>query len=283
MDAYSKYEELIEAYRQKHGEDGTWENFYDAAGFPQLDYELLRLLVTKSIADGDSARSGGLARGLDMWIAEQLRRAGFEKEEIWPRLHEPRAIDPAIVSFVENLPAKLSTQCRKQLFKGGTANANVQGAVYQKQIDVGMSSWLAGPELLISTKTMSGSFGKNLANRFEEAYGDAMNLRKRFPLAAIGFFFLVNADIQRSPSDFSKAVAMLRKLQEEEGGYDACALLLVDWSGNEIKVLDESDAVPRALGVPRFFQRLIDLLLLRGPMGAHEEAALKAHATRVDF
>ena len=36
---------------------------------------------------------------------------------------------------------------------------------------------------------MVSLIGKNLSNRFEEAYGDAGNLRSRYPLAAVGFFW----------------------------------------------------------------------------------------------
>ena len=48
---------------------------------------------------------------------------------------------------------------------------------YEKPVDVVISRWDRGPEVLISTKAQLSSFGKNLPNRFEESYGDAGNLR----------------------------------------------------------------------------------------------------------
>ena len=69
------------------------------------------------------------------------------------------------------------------------------GRAYSKQSDVVIASWAAGVEVLISTKTMLSSYQKNLRNRFEEAYGDAKNLRGRHPLASLGFLFVAGGDI----------------------------------------------------------------------------------------
>lgn len=44
---------------------------------------------------------------------------------------------------------------------------------------------------------MLSSYGKNLRNRFEEAYGDAKNIRGRFPLVALGFLFLVRSTFRK--------------------------------------------------------------------------------------
>lgn len=283
MDSYSKYEQIIDAYWSDRGSSNAQQRFYGADGMPMPNFELLEAIVTKSIADGDTAQSGSLAKGLDLWIAEELRAAGFGSEEIWPRLHEPRVVDPSVVRFVDSLPGRLRSDCIERAKAKGSSTANVQGAVYLKQIDVGMSPWLTGPEMLISSKTMSGSYGKNLANRFEEAYGDAMNLRKRFPLASIGFFFLVNAEIAAHPGDLSKAVMMLRKLQDGSEAYDAAALLLVDWSGGKAVVPDQSKLVPASLRVPRFFRKIVDATVLRGAIGAHQTAADKANLASIEF
>jgi hypothetical protein len=58
------------------------------------------------------------------------------------------------------------------------ASANLLGKNYTKQVDVVVSAWETGPEVLISTKRMDSSFGNNAANRIEEPYGD---LRPRRP------------------------------------------------------------------------------------------------------
>ena len=40
------------------------------------------------------------------------------------------------------------------------------------------------------------------ADRFEEAAGDLLNIRRRYPLAAFGYVFLVTANILDSPNQF---------------------------------------------------------------------------------
>lgn len=267
-DSYSKYEEILSEYRLTRNDS---KGFWDGNGVPALEYDLLDLLLSKSLSDGDKPQSGSFAKALDMWTAEQLRFAGFEEEEVWPRRVEPRVLDPEVLKFIDSMPLELAEHCRDRLRKKSSSNANVQGAVYQKQIDVGMSTWLTGPEILISTKTMCSSFGKNLANRFEEAYGDAMNLRKRYPMAAIGFVFLVSDEIRNSSSDFSKAISMLTKLQEDEI-YNCTAMILVDIE-NEKGIVDrESGLVPRSLSPEIFFSKIIEHTLLYGNINAHSLA-----------
>ena len=79
-------------------------------------------------------------------------------------------------------------------YEGETgASANILGKNYVKQVDVVISAWNTGPELMISTKRMDSSFGNNAANRVEESYGDAKNLRSRHPQAALGFVYSLSS------------------------------------------------------------------------------------------
>lgn len=277
-DSYSKFEDIICTYWAEKGEDNASRAFWDEYGMPVPEYGLLDRIVQKAISDGDieRAQSGALAAGLDIWISGELRAAGFEDEQPWPRLHQPRVLDPAISKMLSEVPASKVADLSALIARSGSTYANVQGDAYEKQVDVGMSSWLTGPEILISTKTMTGSYGKNLKNRFEEAYGDAENLRKRYPLASIGFFFMLNVDITNNMSEFAKAVTMLGKLQGDKGAYDASALMLADLSGTGPVFSPQNDLVPEALSIPRFFERIVDMALVRGPMSAHAKARKKA-------
>jgi len=95
-------------------------------------------------------------------------------------------------------------------------------------------------------------------------------------MAALGFFFMLNVEVLDNPGDFNRAVAMLSKLQGETGVYDTSALMLADLSGNGDVYSPENANVPYALSVPRFFERIIDAVLVRGPMSAHQDAMNKA-------
>lgn len=272
MSSYRKFEEVIEAHRDTVASDGaSVARFWSCEGEPLLEIPLLEELLTKASEGGDRAQSGSLAKALDMWIAEQLRRAGFDADAVWPRLAKPRVLDPSVIRFIGSLDAATAEACCEALPKFASANANVLGSTYCKQVDVGLSSWMTGPEILISTKTMGSAFGKNLANRFEEAYGDAKNLKGRHPLASLGFFFLVNAAIVDEPRNFSKAVTMLQKLRMENDAYDATCLLLVDWHEDGRRCVSPlNERVPRELSTPRFFREIIELTLMRGAPESHE-------------
>jgi hypothetical protein len=143
------------------------------------------------------------------------------------------------------------------------SDARVLGRAYDKQVDVTIARWDRGPELLISTKTMVSAFGKNLGNRFEEAYGDAGNLRSRYPLAAVGYFFVQRSTIlQSEPGAFERTKDMMRKLRELDGtnGYTATGLALVSWDDDDLAggVTVELDAVPDDIGPAQFFARMIE-------------------------
>lgn len=123
-------------------------------------------------------------------------------------------------------------------FKGTvSASAKVLGKNYMKQVDVLISDWDTGPELLISTKRMDDSYGNNAPNRVEESYGDAKNLRSRHPLAALGFVFALRSNaFDDAPKVADWIVDLLAKLGREDDAYDAVALIVpqYDQSTNEV-------------------------------------------------
>lgn len=208
-----------------------WVNPWQADGSYRSDLDLLVQLL--SVAVGTAQRSGVVAAAADVWAAEELRRAGFDPDEVWPRRVQPRVLPRDVRNLIEGgaltkeLRAKVEarlthTKARKAL----PAEANVLGAAYSKQADVVVASWAAGVEILISTKTMLSSYQKNLRNRFEEGYGDAKNLRGRHPLASLGFLYIVGSDIPAASMDF--AIDMLRKLVREHDVYECSCLLVLD-------------------------------------------------------
>lgn len=279
MTSYRKFEDVINGYWEQAASSNADRCYWTAEGVPLLEVPLLEALLTRSSQDGDTAQSGGLAKALDMWIAEELRAAGFDDQAVWPRLAKPRVLDPSVLRFIGSLDPVTAEACCEALPKFASSSANVMGSTYMKQVDVGLSSWMTGPEILISTKTMSSSFGKNLSNRFEEAYGDAKNLKGRHPLATLGFFFLLNAQVVDEPRNFMKAVTMLEKLQMEEDAYDATCLLLVDWlPDGSLRVSAENSRVPEALRMTAFFQQMTDLTLLRSAPDAHERVRERRYA-----
>ncbi|WP_029212131.1 hypothetical protein [Arsenicicoccus bolidensis] len=243
------------------------------------DYDLLGRLLTYPIRSGSVSESGRFAKGIDAWLAHELRRGGFLADEVWPRATRPRVLPRDVVLFIDKLPRRLADQVRPHLERVTSvapADARVLGRAYYKQIDVCIARWDRGPELLLSTKAQVSSFGKNLPNRFEEAYGDAANLRGRYPLAATGFFFLQRDTILTTEKEaWERTKDMMSKLRDTDGrgGYTATGLALVHWDDDlplsEQEVIVNVDDVPPSLRPDQFLDAMIHQVLDVTPVTQH--------------
>lgn len=272
-DAFSVYDEILAAtpatdpWLHRHGETPRYGP----------DYDLLEQLLSIPVAANKTPASGGLANGVDSWLASELRRAGFGHDEIWPRPSRPRILPRDVAVLLEKLPTKLADDVRQRLDalpSVAPSDAHFLGRAYEKQVDVAMARWDRGPEILLSTKTQVSSFGKNLSNRFEEAYGDAGNLRSRYPLAAVGFFFVQRDTILTTePDAYERTVDMIRKLRDIGGsnGYTATALALVNWdtASDDRSVHVDLDRVPDDIRPEQFMIAMLDQVLLATPVSQH--------------
>ncbi len=210
------------------------------------------------------------------------------------------------------MQAELRDRLSRGLSGGATsASAHILGKNYVKQVDVVISSWQTGPELLISTKRMDSSFGKNAANRVEESYGDAKNLRLRHPQAALGFLYgLRSTVLTKEPDRAAWLIDLLGKLGREDDAYHAVGLVIPEWEGNappeddddvdaallgsepgdemeEIPIVDidvgqrlaalpsvslRQDEVPPGLSPARFFAVMVGRVLHNSPINFHVTA-----------
>jgi hypothetical protein len=275
-DGFSALEPLLAARRRTD----PWQHDRDKPAVYAPDYELLEQLLTVPVRDGSAPSTGRFALAVDAWLAAELRRAGFGADEVWPRAGQPRILPREVAELLERLPAKLADDLRERILKMPSiapTSARVLGRAYEKQVDVLISRWDRGPELLISTKSQVSAFGKNLPNRFEEAYGDAGNLRARYPLAAVGFCFVQRATVLRTePDAFERTVDMMRKLRDlpvgagAGNGYTATGLILVDWDEpftDRVRIVHE--AVPADVAAPQFLARMVDAVLAVTPIQHH--------------
>jgi hypothetical protein len=219
------------------------------------DYATLENLLGVPLLLKAVTQSGVPALALDVWLSYELRRAGFDENATWPRATHPRILPAAIVSLLASLPQVERTALTGRIERTGSiqgvtsSSANVLGKNYSKQVDVVMSDWSTGPELLISTKRMDSSYGKNAANRVEESYGDAKNLRLRHPLAALGFVFGLRSDIlQKEPDTAEWLFDLLAKLGREDDAYHATCLVLLEYA--DAAVVPDSGEEPLSAAVP---------------------------------
>lgn len=238
------------------------------------DYEALADVVAIPIAAGSGSETGRLAKAIDVWTAGELRRAGFDADEVWPRASKPRVLPRDLALYLRGLPTKERAAAEARILKNkkiAPSDARVLGRAYVKQVDVLIAQWSRGPELLVSTKSMVSSFRNNLPNRFEESYGDAKNLRGRYPLVSMGFLFLLRSTVADEAGTLDRVVDMLRKLRVEEDVYDSTCLILAEWKdGPEFGgVTIRNDLVPEDLRADAFLSDLIDAVLDRTPIDMH--------------
>jgi len=255
------------------------------------DYATLRELLAVPIEQGQaqSQQSGRVAKSLDAYVAHELRRAGFDPSAVFPRTRMPRVLSPEAAPLeetIENLmsaladyesasgerlkPAALrSAIVRLVRAKPGGSETNVLGRFYKKQVDaVVLSDWLRGPDVLVSGKTQFSSYLNNKNNRYEEAIGEAHNLRDRYPLAAMGFAYLVRSNVFEGGA-FELLRDLLVRLRRPDGPFDATVLLVADWDGSTLVLNSVEDPAP-ALALPRFFEDLLNAVMFNTPVDVHQ-------------
>ncbi|WP_243057819.1 hypothetical protein [Nocardioides sp. SR21] len=216
------------------------------------DFETLERLLAVPLLLGADSTSGVPALALDVWVAYELRRSGLDPDAVWPRESPPRVISSDLLRFVDKQYVRTKNEIQERLSKGGTTfggtvggSANILGKNYLKQVDVVLSHWSTGPELMISTKRMDSSFGKNAANRVEESYGDSKNLRLRYPQAATGFVYGLRSTCWvETPDKAHWLVDLLTKLGREDDAYHAVALIVPEYGGGVLAEEDEAESAP---------------------------------------
>jgi hypothetical protein len=218
-------------------------NPWQADGSFAPDDATLRKLLAVPLRLRAGVQSGVPALALDVWIAYELRRAGLEPDWVWPRATPPRVVSRDVLRFVESVPEPTRGELMRRIGSGRSnkattmAGAKLLGKNYPKQVDVVVSAWETGPEVLISTKRMDSSFGNNAANRIEESYGDAKNLRLRYPQAACGFLLALRStawDQKPRPGEAGIAdrlVDLVVKMAAEADAYHATCVVVPEYSG----------------------------------------------------
>ena len=156
----------------------------------------------------------------------------------------------------------------------GGANANVLGRFYVKQIDVLVSTWQRGPDVLVSSKSMLSSYLKNKNNRYEEAVGEAKNLRDRYPMAAMGYAYLVRSNIYGEGGAYAFIRDLLIRLRKPDGIFDATMLLVAEWD-DSTRTLTQIEDPAEELTAARFFEDLLGAVMENTPVDVHKELRLR--------
>jgi hypothetical protein len=253
--------------------DSPWKSGQFVPDLERL--EALLSLIAGAPDRWDQATGPGLGLALDNWAAGELRRAGYEDDAVWPRTAPPRVLPAAVARSLGRLSrsARASPVAIAIERGGGASSPVVHGEFFPKNVDVLVADWDRGVEIMISTKSMSGSFNNNLNNRWEEFVGDVRNIRGRFPLAALGVLFLADHSILDS-SAFPRLLDMLHKLRGTSvnaQAYDATALVIARATGAGTAEL-VMDQVPSDLAPGQFFRSILDTVFTRLPVSERQAA-----------
>lgn len=316
--AWALFDGIVEMSAPKGAHTNPWVKGADGKRRFEPDYATLCQLLGVPLSLKANTQSGVPALALDVWLSYELRRAGFGSDQTWPRPEHPRILPASVANLLDALPKKDASAIRELIKKEGaitgvtSASAKVLGKNYLKQVDVIITDWSTGPELLISTKRMDSSFGKNAPNRVEESYGDAKNLRLRHPQAALGFVFGLSANaLVEEPGTAEWLFDLLIKLGQEDDAYHATGLVLMEYSGAAVvddgeepeegipeepgvepqddvvpaadgdlgkaiaklpKVKIRLDATPDELNPGRFLAAMVDRVLGATPVTMHKQA-----------
>jgi hypothetical protein len=259
------------------------------------DRSLLERVMAVPIKEGkaEEQQSGRVARALDSWVAHELRRGGFPEESVFPRLRQPRALSfelaaiemqlDIVLGLLESEEQKLKdtgqgTYLRPVPFRHavaklrsllpGSATSNILGRFYVKEVDVVVSDWRRGPDVLISTKTQFSSYLNNKNNRYEEAIGEATNLRDRYPMASMGYVYLVRDNVFENGA-FELLRDLLVRLRKPDGPFDATMLLVASW--DESNNLSQIEDPAGKLTVAQFFADVLGAVMGNTPVDIHKE------------
>ncbi|HMJ73927.1 MAG TPA: hypothetical protein VK471_11255 [Solirubrobacterales bacterium] len=263
---------------------------------------MLERLLAVPIEQGHAAKqqSGRLAKSLDAYVAYELRRAGFPESAVFPRAQIPRVFPAEFAQLEEHLHELVSAMTTHETKTGerlkpatvrkalvrlrnslpGTSNSEVLGRFYVKQVDVVVSDWRRGPDVLVSGKSMLSSYRNNLKNRYEEAIGEAYNLRDRYPLAAMGYAYIVRSNIFEEEGALELLRDLLVRLRRPDGPFDATMLLLGEWTGDPPKLVGVDDPAS-TLSVSRFFEDLLSAVMDNTPVTVHQEIRLRKEGERL--
>jgi hypothetical protein len=294
----------------------TSESPWDGGQY-RPDMDMARRLLEVPISQGmaEEQQTGRAAKAVDAWIAYELRRGGFPPGAVWPRAKRPRVLPGELVDAEELVAEALArldefegrlaeyataaagrgvTRSPPSLYRVrpaitrigaalGSSGTSVLGRFYVKQVDVLVSSWQRGPDVLVSTKTQFSSYLNNKNNRYEEAVGEVTNLRDRYPMAAMGFAFLVRSNVFDETGAFVYLRNQLARLRKPDGAFDATMLLVADWDENlnlrEIEDPVLAQALPDdpepILSAPRFFKDLLNAVMDNTPVDIHQDLRLR--------
>ncbi|MBP5211533.1 MAG: hypothetical protein J6Z30_01625, partial [Pyramidobacter sp.] len=138
------------------------------------------------------------------------------------------------------------------------------GSHKNKDEDIVLSQFANGPQIAVGIRSQMSSVGKNIENYYEGIIGECISLHDRFPMATLGYVYLLPKNPIKEGKDeavdLDRAEKMFLKITERldwhdpHDKYEHFAFLKVDFSADPPKLLP---TVPE-LSIETFFDKLVE-------------------------
>lgn len=141
--------------------------------------------------------------------------------------------------------------------------ATLFGSHKNKDTDIVLSNFANGPQIIIGVRSQMSSVAKNIENYYEGIIGECISLHDRFPMAVIGYVYLLPATPikpeRNETVDLEKAEHLYCKItgrydwRDTHDKYEHFAFIKVDFSTDPPTILNTCDL----LKFDNFFEKLL--------------------------
>ncbi len=141
--------------------------------------------------------------------------------------------------------------------------ATLFGSHKNKDEDIVLTHFANGPQIAIGVRSQMSSVGKNIENYYEGIIGECISLHDRFPMATLGYVYLLpHNSIKPGRSeqiDLDRAEKLFKKITNRENWhepndkYEHFAFIKVDFSTDPPTIIPTCSE----LSIETFFDKLI--------------------------
>lgn len=195
----------------------------------------------------------------------RLQRCLAEMKEIY--LADPK-VSVRSQSFINVLHDFLVAELRRHGIDESIVEivkeAEVYGSHKLKKVDIAVVHPVNGPQIMIGVRSQMSSVGKNLLTYYEEIIGDVISLHDRFPMAVVGYVYLLPTEAiipgRKERVDLERAASLFEQITERpyhEGykdKYEHFAFLPVDFTSDPPTLLE----APENLRIDNFIDKMLN-------------------------